>query len=70
MNKTTISNINPVTSKVYIVFKRSDYSEAILLSVHATKEGAKKECQRLYERRISTRNPYNPYYWDEQEVQP
>jgi hypothetical protein len=54
-------------TKVYIVFKQSDYSEAILLSVHATEEGAKKECQRLFERRGATRNPY---FWEEQEVQP
>jgi hypothetical protein len=53
-------------TKVYIVFKEEDYSDR-LLSVHATEEGAKKECQRLFERRGTTRDPY---YWEEQEVQP
>ena len=56
-------------SKVYIVYKESGYDggEERLLSVHSTEEGAKKECQRLFERREST---YNPYWWEEQEVQP
>ena len=54
-------------NKVYIVFKEIEYSGDQLLSVHATEEGAKKECQRLFERRGKA---YNPYYWEEQEVQP
>lgn len=54
-------------NKVYIVYKESGYDggEEKLLSVHSTEEGAKKECQRLFERREST---YNPYWWEEQEV--
>ena len=52
-------------TKVYIVYKEEDYSADQLLSVHATEEGAKKECQRLFERRGITRNPYS---WEEQEV--
>ena len=63
------SNINPVMNKVYIVYKESGYDggEEKLLSVHSTEEGAKKECQRLFERREGT---YNPYWWEEQEVEP
>lgn len=52
-------------TKVYIVYKEEDYSADRLLSVHATEEGAKKECQRLFKPRA-----INPYFWEEQEVQP
>jgi len=58
---------NPVMTKVYIVYKGGEWEAQQLLSVHATEEGAKKECQRLFERR---NKPRNPYYWEEQEVQP
>ena len=54
-------------TKVYIVYREEEYANDRLLSVHATEEGAKKECQRLFERRGVTRNPYS---WEEQEVQP
>jgi hypothetical protein len=54
-------------TKVYLVYKNEEWTGEQFLSVHATEEGAKKECQRLYERRGKT---YNPYYWEEQEVKP
>jgi hypothetical protein len=57
-------------NKVYIVFKEIEYSGDQFLSIHATEEGAKKECQRLFECRWKTYKTYNPYYWEEQEVQP
>lgn len=53
-------------TKIYVVFKEEEECFR-MLSVHATEEGAIKECQRLFERRGTTRNPY---FWEEQEVQP
>lgn len=44
-------------NKVYIVFSDEEFT-AHLVSVHSTEEGAKKECQRLFERCRSKRNPY------------
>ena len=54
-------------TKVYIVFKEIDYIGDQMLSVHATEEGAEKECQRLFERRGKS---HNPYFWEEREVEP
>jgi hypothetical protein len=53
-------------NKVYIVYKDEEWAGNQLLSVHATEEGAEKECQRLFERRG---RPRNPYFWEEQEVE-
>lgn len=52
-------------NKVYIVFSDEDFTDH-LISIHSTEEGAKKECQRLFQRCGSTRNPY---FWEEHEVQ-
>jgi hypothetical protein len=54
-------------NKVYIVLAEIEYSGDLLLSVHATEEGAKKECKKLFERRGKSRNQY---YWEEREVEP
>jgi len=54
-------------TKVYIVYKEEWDGTDRMLSVHATEEGAKKECQRLFERRRKT---YNPYHWEEVEIEP
>ncbi len=59
--------INTVMNKVYIVFKEEDYAADRLLSIHATEEGAKKECQIRFER---LGGAIDPYYWEETEVQP
>jgi hypothetical protein len=61
-----ISKIDLVTNKVYIVYKDEKWARNQLLSVHATEEGAEKECQRLFKRRGT---PLNPYWWEEQEVE-
>lgn len=53
-------------TKVYIVFIDEGFTDD-LLSIHSTEEGAKKECQRLFERCGSTRNPY---FYEDHEVQP
>lgn len=62
-------------NKVYVVFKENVYinifenvySGSELLSIHATQEGAEKECERLHKRRgISL----NSYFWEDMEVQP
>ena len=62
-------NTNTVMTKVYIVFKKSHYSEAILLSVHATEKGAKDECERLHKRQLG-KTDLNPYFYEEQEILP
>jgi hypothetical protein len=54
-------------TKVYIVYKSVEWQADQILSVHANEQGAEKECQRLFERRGKG---YNPYYWEETEVQP
>jgi hypothetical protein len=55
-------------NKVYLVYKEAGWEGTDqMLSVHATEEGAKKECQRLFERR---NKPHNPYYWEEVEIEP
>ena len=55
--------------KVYIVYKEIGYTgdEDKLLCVHATAEGAAEECRKMFE--IKGRYP-NPFYWQEEEVQP
>lgn len=55
-------------NKVYIVLREIEYSGDQLLSVHATEQGAEKECQRLFEIKSKSRYP-NPYHWQEEEVQ-
>jgi hypothetical protein len=62
----TLKQICKMT-KVYIVYKEEWDGTDRMLSVHATEEGAKKECQRLFERRRKT---YNPYHWEEVEIEP
>jgi hypothetical protein len=55
-------------NKVYLVYKEAGWEATDqMLSIHATEEGAKKECERLFKRRNKV---YNPYYWEEQEVEP
>ncbi len=56
-------------NKVYIVLREIEYSGDQLLSVHATEQGAEKECQRLFEIKRKSRHP-NPYYWQEEDVEP
>jgi hypothetical protein len=53
-------------TKVYIVYKDEEWAGNQLLSIHATEEGAEKECQRLFECRGRLRNPY---FWEEREVE-
>jgi hypothetical protein len=54
-------------TKVYIVYKDEKWARKQLLYVHATEKGAEQRCQRLFKRRGT---PLNPYWWEEQEVEP
>ena len=61
------STLISVMTKVYIVYKDEKWARKQLLYVHATEKGAEQRCQRLFKRRGT---PLNPYWWEEQEVEP
>lgn len=57
-------------NKVYIVFQEKSWNSDQVLSVHVTEESAKKECEKLLERRKVKYNcPYDTYFWEEYNVE-